>query len=150
MESPKRKWTRLVWLTPVVVLALGGIAYAAMMLMPAPGDLDLALTRSSKAGLYRTTLVPGVDPLTVGSIHSWTIELETADGRPVEHAEIAVDGGMPQHGHGLPTSPKVTQNLGRGHYLVEGMKFNMPGWWTLTVHVDGAAGRDDTTFNLVL
>ena len=55
-----------------------------------------------------------------------------------------------QHGHGLPTQPQVTQTLGNGRYLLEGMKFNMPGWWTLTVKVDGPDGRDETTFNLVL
>jgi hypothetical protein len=83
-------------------------------------------------------------------MHSWTIELKTAEGHSVDKASIAVDGGMPQHGHGLPTSPVVTENLGDGRYLVEGMKFNMPGWWTVTVHVDGTAGADQTTFNVIL
>jgi hypothetical protein len=34
--------------------------------------------------------------------------------------------------------------------MVDGMKFNMDGWWTLTVSIDGAAGADTATFNLVL
>src|SRR4249920_3274177 len=32
------------------------------------------------------------------------------------------DGGMPQHGHGLPTRPVVSRELADGTYLMEGMK----------------------------
>jgi hypothetical protein len=42
------------------------------------------------------------------------------NGEPVENATIAVDGDMPEHGHGLPTCPQVTKYLGNGDYLVEG------------------------------
>ena len=72
------------------------------------------------------------------------------DGTPLEHADLSIDGGMPQHGHGLPTEPQVTEDLGGGRYKVEGMKFNMPGWWTITLKVSGAAGTDSATFNLTL
>ena len=44
-------------------------------------------------------------------------------------AAITVDGGMPQHGHGFPTRPRVTRDLDDGTYLLEGMKFSMTGWW---------------------
>jgi len=30
------------------------------------------------------------------------------------------------------------------------MKFNMPGWWTITLEISGAAGTDNATFNLTL
>jgi hypothetical protein len=73
-----------------------------------------------------------------------------ADGTPIEPAAITVDGGMPQHGHGLPTVPQVTRNLGDGKFEVEGMKFNMPGWWVVNVHVATPSGQDKATFNLTL
>jgi hypothetical protein len=57
---------------------------------------------------------------------------------------------MPQHGHGLPTSPQVTQNLGNGDYLVEGMKFQMPGWWEVRFSISAGAQTDTITFNLTL
>ncbi len=57
---------------------------------------------------------------------------------------------MPQHGHGLPTAPQVTKNLGDGRYRIEGVKFNMSGWWTFEVAVDSADGSDSVTFNIVL
>jgi hypothetical protein len=57
---------------------------------------------------------------------------------------------MPQHGHGLPTSPQVTQNLGNGDYLVEGMKFQMPGWWEVRFNILAGGQSDAITFNLTL
>jgi hypothetical protein len=76
--------------------------------------------------------------------------VETADGQPVENAAIVVDGGMPQHGHGLPTQPQVTQNLGGGDYLVEGLKFQMPGWWEVKFRITADGQSDGVIFNLVL
>jgi hypothetical protein len=78
------------------------------------------------------------------------VSLRTADGAPVDQAEIHVDGGMPRHGHGLPTAPAVTRMLGDGQFLVEGVKFNMPGWWVIDLSIDGPRGPDSVTFNLVL
>jgi hypothetical protein len=57
---------------------------------------------------------------------------------------------MPQHGHGLPTKPAVTRRLGEGDHLVEGMKFNMGGWWVVKFQVAGPQGSDVVTFNLKL
>ena len=45
---------------------------------------------------------------------------------------LKVDGDMPQHGHGLPTRPRVTRNLGNGDYQIEGVKFQMGGATPLT------------------
>ena len=58
---------------------------------------------------------------------------------------ISIDGGMPQHGHGFPTQPRVTRELGDGRYLLEGMKFSMPGWWEIKLKVDAASGTDEVT-----
>lgn len=148
-KSKSKSPLRLLWLLPVALIGVGGIGVAAMM-QPPPADLDLSLTRTTEHGLYVGTLEPAVSPIPVGTIQSWTIAVTTPDGEPLEHADLSIDGGMPQHGHGLPTEPQVTEELGDGRYRVEGMKFNMPGWWTLTLKVTGAAGTDSATFNLTL
>ena len=140
---------RLLWLLPVALVAVGGFGVASMM-QPPPADLDLPLTRATEHGLYIGTLVPGVSPIPVGTIQSWTVAVATPDGKPLENANLSIDGGMPQHGHGLPTVPQVTKALGGGRYRVEGMKFNMHGWWTITLKVSSAAGTDSATFNLSL
>jgi hypothetical protein len=78
------------------------------------------------------------------------VTLQTADGAPLTKAAFAINGGMPQHGHGLPTTPQITKNLGDGRYLIEGVKFNMGGWWTFEIAIDGSAGADVVIFNLIL
>jgi hypothetical protein len=57
---------------------------------------------------------------------------------------------MPEHGHGMPTQPEVTQELSGGEYLVEGMKFSMPGWWVMKFHIKTIDKEDHATFNLLL
>jgi hypothetical protein len=113
-------------------------------------DLDTATTRLSDQGFFNVTINSSVTPIPINQIQSWTIYVETAGGQPLEQAEITVDGGMPQHGHGLPTQPQVTENLGDGNYLVEGLRFQMPGWWEVTFHITANGESDNVTFNLVL
>ncbi len=135
------------WLIPAALLVAGGIAAAVAMTPPA--DLDYSLDHPSDAGLYRVTLVPGVEPVPVGQMHTWTITVAQPDGNPVA-ATVTFDGGMPQHGHGLPTVPVVSAQAAGGSYTASGVKFNMPGWWKLSVGIEGAAGGDTATFNLKL
>lgn len=134
---------------PALVLA-GGIVTAGAMMRSVPSDLDLALEKPTAAGLYKAAIAPQTNPITIGSMHAWTVTVLTPTGAPITAAKIGINGGMPQHGHGLPTAPQVTKSLGDGRYLVEGMKFNMRGWWTLDLAIDGPKGPDTVTFNLVL
>ena len=127
------------------------VAAASMHLFAAPpADVDYSRTRVSEDGIYRATIVPQGDTIRVGRMHAWKLHVETSGGQAVDDATITVDGGMPQHGHGLPTKPRVTRSLGGGDYLVEGMKFNMGGWWTVTFAVSATAGAESVTFNLSL
>lgn len=111
---------------------------------------DVASTQLSEQGLFRISYQSELDPVEINSIHNWTLIVETADGAPVEDATIRVDGGMPDHGHGLPTAPEVTENLGNGNYRVEGIRYSMPGWWTMTFEITAGGATDRVTFNLVL
>ena len=133
-----------------VSLAAAGLLTGCMLFAHPPKDLDYSRTRSSEAGMYRATIHPQGDTIPQGKLQRWTLHLETAAGAPVDSASIAVDGGMPQHGHGLPTKPRVTRALGNGDHLVEGMKFNMGGWWVVKFHVSAAPGRDSLVFNVKL
>jgi hypothetical protein len=137
-----------------LVRAAGALATAALlaacMHQAESANLDYASTRLSEQGAYRVSYTSDTTPIPVNRMHSWTLHVETQDGRPLADAAIKVDGDMPGHGHGLPTRPRVTRNLGNGDYLVEGMKFQMGGWWVMEVTVV-ADGRTDTAkFNLKL
>jgi hypothetical protein len=116
----------------------------------APADLDTSSSLLSDGGLFRVSWSSDSAPAPLNQIHTWTIHVETADGQPVDDAEINVDGGMPDMNHGLPTSPQVTQNLGGGDYLVEGMKFQMLGWWEVRFNISANGQSDTVTFNLIL
>ncbi len=139
----------LLWSVPVILVAAAGLAVTKMM-QPPPEDLDVSLSKPTDRGLYIASVAPGLAPIVIGTMHGWVIQITTPEGLPVDHATIAVDGGMPQHGHGLPTEPEVSADLGEGRYQVDGMKFNMPGWWVVKLSVNGPAGEDTATFNLVL
>jgi len=134
----------------LIAAAATMMATGCMMFTKAPKNLDYSRTQLSSRGVYRGTFQPVPDTIRVGRLHSWRLHLETADGAPVDSATIAVDGGMPQHGHGLPTKPRVTRHTGNGEHVVDGMKFNMGGWWIVKFRVAGALGPDSVTFNLKL
>lgn len=118
--------------------------------MSPPANLDTSLDRPTLEGRYRIRLQPPASAPAINQMHAWEVTVATPDGQPVRQARIAVDGGMPQHGHGLPTKPRVTRELGEGRYLIEGMKFSMTGWWEIKLAVQAAPGADKVTFNTVV
>ncbi len=134
----------------LLVAAAAILATGCMMFMKPPANLDYGRDRASEGGAYRATITPDGGTIPTGALQRWTLHLETATGTPVDSATITVDGGMPQHGHGLPTKPLVTTALGHGDHLVEGMKFNMGGWWVVKFAVRSVAGADTVVFNLKL
>ena len=105
--------------------------------------------RTSAGHRYAATLQPR-QPLRVRQLLALPVLITDASGRPIEAARISVDGGMPEHRHGLPTQPKVRRALGAGVYEIEGLRFNMGGWWELKLGIDSTAGADTITFNLTL
>jgi len=135
----------------VVALAAIVAVFVYMRLaMTPPAELDVSRSRATAGGLYNVAISPESEPIQQNALHGWTVTVTTRDGQPVSDAQISVDGGMPQHGHGLPTSPQITDNLGDGRYRLEGVRFNMSGWWVLRFSVTAPAGTDTVEFNLTL
>jgi hypothetical protein len=118
--------------------------------MSVPTGLDTSLDRTTAHDKYRVTIRSLAEPIAINKIHAWEVQLRTPAGEPVFGASIDVGGGMPQHGHGLPTKPLVRRELADGTYLLEGMKFSMSGWWEIKLKISAAAGADDVTFNTVI
>jgi hypothetical protein len=145
-------------------LKLGAMAVATLVALAACGHLVMMMRgtdaerpaesefgygpRESGAKLYEATIEP-VQPLRTRRMQTVKLAI-TREGVPVDNATITVDGGMPEHGHGLPTTPRVTRSLGGGVYQVDGVRFNMGGWWELKFRIASAAGADSVTFNLDL
>ncbi len=150
---PRRRLRR--WLIVAAgVLLVSVLAVVALLALRAgsgvPADLDYSTTRLSSTGLYRASFTVSEPAIPVNKLHTWTLHVESPDGKAIDDAQIVVDGDMPQHGHGLPTRPQVTQNLGNGDYLVEGMKFQMGGWWVMDFDITLGSQTDRVSFNLML
>ena len=111
---------------------------------------DYSTTRLSEKSIFKAAFLSLSEPIPLGKIHSWRLHVEDANARALTDAVISIEGGMPAHGHGLPTKPRVTQNLGGGDYLVEGMKFQMHGLWVVRFGISAAGKTDTVTFNLQL
>ena len=72
-----------------------------------------------------------VSPLRINQIHSWRIEIRDSNSALVPNALLEVEGGMPDHNHGLPTQPRVIAEIAPGTYLLQGVRFHMPGRWRM-------------------
>ena len=154
-SKPRSKSTRiLLWIGAVLggLILVFAIFMGVMMarMNDVPADLDTSTTRSSDNGLFHVSYTPESGTVPVNQAHQWTLHVETADGQPVENATITVDGGMPQMGHGLLTQPRVPKYLGNGDYLVEGVKFEMAGWWLMDFTITANAQTDTVQFNMIL
>ncbi len=87
---------------------------------------------TTKHGLFKLNVrAKGLEKLPVNQFHQWILTIKDANDKAVNNARIAISGGMPAHGHGLPTQPRVEKKIGDGQYLIAGMKFNMDGQWKL-------------------
>ena len=111
---------------------------------------DALEPQTTENGLFTVSAVSQLDPVVINETHAWTVHIETAEGSPVTDAEIAIEGAMPEHNHGFPTAPRVTENLGEGDYLLEGMRFNMAGVWVLTLEISSGDQSDSVTFEFEL
>jgi hypothetical protein len=134
----------------VALAALAGGHFFMMRRAPVPPASEFGLgPRTSGAGLYTATLIPA-EFLRPRKLQTVQVAIADSGGQPIENADIGIDGGMPQHGHGLPTRPRVTRYVGNGVYEIEGVRFNMGGWWEFKLSIATASGTDLVTFNLKL
>jgi hypothetical protein len=104
----------------------------------------------SENGLFQASWESCPEAPAINEVHEWVLHIETAAGEPAAGALVKVDGDMPAHGHGMPSEPQVTADLGDGDYLVEGMSFQMGGYWIVDVTVTYGGATDLVRFGLEL
>ncbi|MBU2713986.1 FixH family protein [Zooshikella harenae] len=98
-----------------------------------------------------TVLTTGNDPaVPLNTIHQWYLIVTDLKGQAASNKKIKVRGHMPGHVHGLPTQPRVTEEVEPGVYLVEGVKFQMIGWWVMEFDIPHNNEQDTVKFNIVL
>jgi len=87
----------------------------------------------------------------INELHRWRLVISSLDGTPYEGGSVNFSGHMPGHVHGLPTQPRVTAQIAPGVYQVEGVKFQMRGWWVIDFDISVNEKTTDTLrFNLQL
>ena len=112
--------------------------------------LLILLSPLSFAADYIVTYTTPEGAPEINRMHSWILHIEDESGNEVEGAIIDVEGGMPEHDHGLPTKPRVTQDLGGGDYRLDGMRFHMSGAWEIVVNITTSAGTSKAIIKLQL
>jgi hypothetical protein len=120
----------------------------AMLHAPPPEDLDYSTKKLTANNVFNVQYNSIGGSIRINRIHSWELTITDADGQPINDAEVTVVGDMPEHGHGLPTQPEVFKMGVGGLYRIDGMKFQMPGWWVITINVMADGKQDDVSFNL--
>jgi hypothetical protein len=123
---------------------LGRDSIAALSLLV----LGLLISPLSFADGLIVTYTTTEGDIVINRMHSWILHIEDEDGLEIEGAMVDVDGGMPEHDHGLPTKPRVIEELGGGDYRLEGMRFHMSGYWEIVVSITTDAGRFEVTIPL--
>lgn len=136
--------TRLTSISAAAAIAILASACAA------PKDLNLSLAHASAEGRFVVEMQPPATGPAINQMHAWQVKLATPEGQPVSRATIAFDGGMPQHGHGFPTKPRITRELQPGVYALEGMKFSMTGWWDMRLAIQAGDIADTAVFNVIV
>lgn len=115
-----------------------------------PQAASVSLEGETEGGHYRIRVRPAVQPVPLHRMHDWIVGIELLGDASKIPTAVTFDGGMPSHGHGFVTQPRVTRNLGGGEFLVEGVKFHMPGEWVLRVTVASGSASEGITLPLAI
>ncbi|MFN3786626.1 MAG: FixH family protein [Thiothrix sp.] len=102
------------------------------------------LSQRSDGGMYQATLVCAEAP-TVGAFQECSLHLYSQQALPSD-LQVAIDGGMPAHGHGLPTTPQAIAAATAGEFRIEGLKYSMPGEWVLGFLLQAPNAQDKVVF----
>jgi YtkA-like protein len=146
--------TALVLALAIAAAAVTGCGHLMMMLhrsdVARPAETEFGTGPRASASRHFTATLQPDQPLRPRRMQTVRVAITDTAGTAVDHATIQIDGGMPEHGHGLPTRPRVTHALGNGLYEIEGVRFNMGGWWEFKLAINAPSGSDVVTFNLAL
>ena len=137
-----KRWRFVGWFLRCFVLF-------SVFLAQAMASNDIPFQRIG-ADHYEVRFDSRLKPIVINKILFWVMYVKTKDGLCVKGLEITVDGGMPEHLHGLPTMPLVRPGKNDCEYLVEGLRFHMAGRWELKFRIKAGDKTDILTISLDL
>ncbi|WP_062269517.1 FixH family protein [Endozoicomonas arenosclerae] len=114
-------------------------------IMAAHGDVI-----KSDQGHWEIAFEKPIDKIGLHKITDVDFSLLPTDKTPVSDLKLRVEGGMPGHGHGFPTTPYIEEQSA-GLYTLKGVSFSMRGEWLLVIKVESdSQGSDQFTLPLYI
>lgn len=130
----------------LLALSVSGISSAADVVQP-----WFSQTVESKSGIFLVTLESTESEFAINEFRTWHLVLKNKNtGVGVAPARFSIGGGMPMHGHGLPSQPQIARHLGEGRYVIEGIRFNMLGKWVFEFDVSTKDATDSVAFEVIV
>jgi len=148
---PSLRWALLVTSLAVAGLATYLLFAGAPPRLPRariPSAISIARTTARPEGGHLVAGRPRLASTDPASLHDWLVEVTDQAGAPVSGCRLTFAASMPEHGHGVPTEPRVLGEEGKGRYLVGGVRFSMPGTWVVTVKLWGCGAPQRVDFDV--
>lgn len=147
---------KITLLLPVLLLGLscagdGGVGDTSLPSCDEDTRDEAYVAGISKTGVANYTIVindSNPAPPAKGD-NVWTVEIQDSRGAPLTGLTLSSSFLMPDHGHGTPIVPVVTE-VGNGVYTLDPVNLFMPGYWetTLTVVDTGPTDSPDDDVDL--
>ena len=146
-------------LRPLVLAGALGMTSAAWLTARPPESTALAeMIRTGKlvaqlnhvpshSHRYRATLQPELTE--GGQTVNWRVLIETAAGKTPARPTLAMRSWMPEAPSVVGDHPTAFY-LGDGAFRVDQLRFDRPGWWSVSVTISDAGVTDSLAFNLIV
>ena len=103
----------------------------------------------SESGAFQIVLDRDPSTMPLSEFVELKATIHDAQDAVVTGATLAIGGGMPAHGHGLPTQPEA-EATADGSFVIKGLKFSMPGDWVLIFDIKTDSAEDRVTVDFRL
>lgn len=122
--------------TAVMLFATGGLLFAS--------GCTTSVTKTTAKGIFEVKIT-GQGRILKNGRNEVILKVSTEKGKTVEGAQVEITPWMPEHGHGTPWPPIVTEQ-GQGTYKAV-IPVMMIGAWELRIKVKKGELEDTVLFN---
>jgi len=137
-------------LPALCVLGCGGGGDTAAVTDATPGDATpgdrYAPGLTKRGDTLQFTLVEALPAPPQRGQNAWTVAVADLAGSPQAGCTISATVFMPEHGHGSPVAPTVSETETAGEYTLAGVDLFMPRLWEVTLRATCAQGEDSAVF----
>ena len=105
--------------------------------------MDMSTEQMTDGGTWMVSYTTDPSPVPYDDYFDLSVSIADASG-----ATVAVDARMPEHNHGMNTTPETTDNSD-GTWTTSPMLFHMEGTWEVYVDVTMDSSTERATFNVM-